>query len=73
MPRSDFDLIALLPRAPVTQAALTSEFKTPLLLPARATLWSTRQIQGTLQQAALFEVRNARGDKPHLRGQLDYQ
>jgi len=66
-------LAALLPRAPVTQAALTSEFKTPLLLPARATLWSTRQIQGTLQQAALFEVRNARGDKPHLRGQLDYQ
>ncbi len=66
-------LAALLPRASVEQAELTVEFKTPLFLPARATLWSTREIRGTLQQAALFEVRNARGDKPHLRAQLDYQ
>ena len=66
-------LAALLPRAPVEQAELTVEFKTPLFLPARATLWSTREMRGPLQQAALFEVRNARGDKPHLRAQLDYQ
>ncbi len=66
-------LAALLPRAPLAQAELTVEFKTPLLLPARATLWSTRQIKGSLEQAALFEVRNAKGDRPHLRGLLAYQ
>ena len=66
-------LAALLPRAPLAQAALTVEFKTPLFLPARASLWNTREIKASLQQAALFEVRNVKGDKPHLRALLAYQ
>lgn len=66
-------LAALLPRQPLVRAELTVEFKTPLFLPARASLWSTRKITGALQQAALFEVRNGQGDKPHLRGLLAYQ
>ena len=41
------------------------EFKTPLFLPARVSLWTTRDAQG-----ARFEVRNAKGDRPHLRGHL---
>lgn len=65
-------LAALLPRQPLEQAAVTVEFKTPLFLPGRASLWSTRQGRGTLAENALFEVRNAKGDKPHLRCQLDY-
>jgi hypothetical protein len=36
-------------------------------LPARASLWSTRVDDG-----ALFEVRNAKGDKPHLKGRVTY-
>ena len=66
-------LAALLPREPLAQAALTVEFKTPLFLPARASLWNTREIKASLQHAALFEVRNAKGDKPHLRALLAYQ
>jgi len=49
------------------------EFKTPLYLPARASLWSTRAAQGPLAHNALFEVRNAQGDKPHLRASLSYR
>lgn len=65
-------LAALMPAAPVAQAEVAVEFKTPLFLPARASLWSTRQTTGSFDQAALFEVRNAKGDKPHLRGHLSY-
>ena len=61
-------LAALMPRAAVTRAKVAVEFKTPLYLPARASLWTTRNAQG-----AWFEVRNAKGDKPHLRGHLSYQ
>jgi hypothetical protein len=57
----------LLPTTPVEQASLAVEFKTPLYLPGRASLWSARD--GT---SALFEVRDAKGQKPHLRGQLSY-
>jgi acyl dehydratase len=60
-------LAALMPRAAVAQAKVAVEFKTPLFLPARASLWTTRNAQG-----AWFEVRNAKGDKPHLRGHLSY-
>lgn len=66
-------LSALMPRQPVEQAEVNVEFKTPLFLPARAALWSTRNAKGPLAQNALFEVRNAKGDKPHLRGHLSYQ
>ena len=60
-------LAALMPRAAVAQAKVAVEFKTPLYLPARASLWTARQAQ-----SAWFEVRNARGDRPHLRGHLSY-
>ena len=60
-------LAALMPREAVAQARVAVEFKTPLYLPARVSLWTARDAQG-----ARFEVRNARGDKPHLRGQLSY-
>ncbi len=60
-------LSCLLPPQPLEQASLDVEFKTPLYLPGRATLWSARA-----QTGALFEVRDAKGTKPHLRGQLRY-
>lgn len=66
-------LPALLPAEAVTQAELTVEFKTPLWLPARPSLWATRATSGPFSQNALFEVRDARGDKPHLRGHLSCQ
>ncbi|OYT91317.1 MAG: hypothetical protein CFE43_13865 [Burkholderiales bacterium PBB3] len=61
-------LAPLVPDAPLAQAELDVEFKTPLFLPATASLWSMRKTQGTP-----FEVRNAKGDKPHVRGRLRYQ
>jgi acyl dehydratase len=60
-------LSCLLPAQPLQAASLDVEFKTPLYLPGRATLWSARMDTG-----ALFEVRDAKGAKPHLRGQLRY-
>jgi len=57
----------LLPTKPVKQARLAVEFKTPLYLPGRASLWSARTENG-----ALFEVRDAKGQRPHLRGQFSY-
>jgi len=60
-------LATLMPRGPVDRAEAMIEFMTPLFLPARASLWSAR-----LEEGALFEVRNARGDKPHLRGKVTY-
>ena len=60
-------LSTLLPREDVAYASVQVEFKTPLFLPARASLWAVRDEHG-----ADFEVRNARGDKPHLRGRVSY-
>lgn len=60
-------LATLMPREAVDQAEVLVEFKTPLFLPARASLWVARSENG-----ALFEVRNAKGDKPHLRGRVTY-
>lgn len=57
----------LLPATAVEKATLAVEFKTPLYLPGRAQLWSARN-----DTSALFEVRDAKGQKPHLRGQLVY-
>ena len=65
-------LAAMLPRQPLAQAQVEVEFKTPLYLPSRATLWSTRAVTGPLPHNALFEVRNAKGDKPHVRASLSY-
>ncbi len=58
-------LAALLPQRPVAAATVAVEFKTPLLLPATASLWVARQ-----QRDTQFEVRDNMGQKPHLRGQL---
>jgi acyl dehydratase len=60
-------LSCLLPAQPLQAASLHAEFKTPLYLPGRATLWSAHSGTG-----ALFEVRDAKGVKPHLRGELRY-
>lgn len=60
-------LSCLLPSTPLEQGTLAVEFKTPLYLPGRASLWSARSDDG-----AFFEVRDAKGQKPHLRGQLSY-
>jgi acyl dehydratase len=65
-------LSALLPREAVAQAQVAVEFKTPLFLPSRASLWTTRDANAPFARGALFEVRNGRGDKPHLRGRLSY-
>ncbi len=61
-------LATLMPQGILETAQVNVEFKTPLFLPARASLWTTRTKQGTS-----FEVRNAKGDKPHLRGQISYE
>lgn len=63
-------LAALLPREPLSQAEVAVDFKTPLFLPARASLWTRHQPQNSSDAGVLFEVRNSKGDKPHLRGQL---
>lgn len=61
-------LACLLPPAPLERASLAVEFKAPLFLPGRATLWSARHTHG-----AEFEVRDAKGQRPHLHGQFSYQ
>jgi acyl dehydratase len=60
-------LAILMPREDVDQAEVYVEFKTPLFLPARVSLWAHREEHG-----ALFEVRNAKGEKPHLRGRVTF-
>jgi acyl dehydratase len=60
-------LSCLLPAQPLEQVSVAVDFKTPLFLPSRASLWSARKSSG-----ALFEVRDAKGQRPHLRGQLQY-
>ncbi|WP_343547347.1 MaoC/PaaZ C-terminal domain-containing protein [Ralstonia sp.] len=59
-------LAALLPAAPLTQGEVVAEFKTPLSLPGAATLWQAYEAA----PGRAFEVRNAAGDKPYLRGML---
>ena len=59
-------LAALLPAAPLTQGEVVAEFKTPLSLPGAATLWQGNEAA----PGRAFEVRNATGDKPYLRGML---
>ena len=59
-------LAALLPAAPLTQGEVVAEFKTPLSLPGAATLWQANEAT----PGRAFEVRNATGDKPYLRGML---
>ena len=58
-------LAAMLPAHPVAAASVTVEFKTPLLLPATPSLWLAGR-----HRDVHFEVRDSKGQKPHLRGQL---
>jgi hypothetical protein len=58
-------LAATLPAHPVAAASVAVEFKTPLLLPATPSLWVARR-----DRDVQFEVRDGKGEKPHLRGQL---
>jgi hypothetical protein len=58
-------LAILLPDHPVDEASATVEFKTPLFLPGFATLWTHDN-----HNSQRFELRDALGQKPHLRGQL---
>jgi len=59
-------LAALLPAAPLAQGEVVAEFKTPLSLPGAVTLWlAESDVTG-----GPFEVRDATGDKPYLRGML---
>jgi hypothetical protein len=60
-------LSCLLPQHALENASVAVDFKTPLFLPARATLWTARKPAN-----ALFEVRDAKGQKPHLRGHLQF-
>jgi acyl dehydratase len=59
-------LATLLPAAPLTQGEVVAEFKAPLSLPGEATLWQAH----AATPGRAFEVRNATGDKPYLRGML---
>jgi acyl dehydratase len=58
-------LAAMLPAHPAAAASVAVEFKTPLLLPATPSLWLARR-----DRDLYFEVRDSKGQKPHLRGQL---
>lgn len=60
-------LATLMPREPVEQASIEAEFKTPLYLPAKNALWTSRT-----EDQTLFEVRNATANTPHLRGRVHY-
>ena len=60
-------LACVLPQLTLERVRVAVDFKTPLFLPAQPTLWTARS-----SGAALFEVRDSQGQKPHLRGQLDY-
>lgn len=56
-------LAALMPAVAVESASARVEFKTPLYLPGAATLWADPYSEGQV-----FEVKDASGEKPHLRG-----
>ncbi|HEX3637654.1 MAG TPA: MaoC/PaaZ C-terminal domain-containing protein [Paraburkholderia sp.] len=60
---------ALQPPKPLAEAALSAEFKLPMLLPGEASLWSASP---SLIERDL-EVRDITGDKPHLRGRMQWR
>ena len=61
-----------MPGEAVAQAEIAVEFKTPLFLPARASLWTAHDVDAPLARGAVFEVRDSSGEKPHLRGRLSH-
>lgn len=58
-------LAALLPARAIDSGEASIEFKTPLFLPGKATLWADSYTEAAGQT---FEVKDGRGEKPHLRG-----
>lgn len=58
-------LTLLMPMTEVDRCEVNVEFKSPLRLPEVAAFWSRRS-----KADAQFEVKNARGDRTHLRGEL---
>jgi acyl dehydratase len=67
---------ALQPPKPFAEAVISAEFKLPMLLPGDASLWTTVPATAAAAIAATttreLEVRDAAGDKPHLRGRFQW-
>jgi acyl dehydratase len=59
---------ALQPPKRLASAAISGEFKLPMLLPGEASLWSA----SPLATARELEVRDVAGAKPHLRGRFQW-
>jgi acyl dehydratase len=67
---------ALQPPKPLAEAVVSAEFKTPMLLPGDASLWTVTPATAAAAVARTstreLEVRDAAGDKPHLRGRFQW-
>ena len=67
---------ALQPPKPLAEAVISAEFKLPMLLPGDASLWTNIPATAAAAIAATttreLEVRDAAGDKPHLRGRFQW-
>jgi hypothetical protein len=59
---------ALQPPKPLAEAIISAEFKLPMLLPGDASLWTATPSPASRE----LEVRDAAGDKPHLRGRFQW-
>ncbi|HVE11242.1 MAG TPA: MaoC/PaaZ C-terminal domain-containing protein [Paraburkholderia sp.] len=59
---------ALQPARPLAAASFAAEFKTPMLLPGEATLWTAAHEANGCE----LEVRDAGGVTPHLRGRFQW-
>ena len=62
-------LAALHPSKALATAVAHGDFKLPIFLPADTTLWSAAPSPTKRD----FEVRDLAGDKPHLRGQFEWE
>ena len=60
---------SLQPPKPLAEATLSAEFKLPMLLPGEASLWSA---SSSLIERDI-EVRDIAGEKPHLRGRMQWR
>jgi len=62
----------LQPPKRLASATVSGEFKLPILLPGEASFWSAAPAGSTLATTRELEVRDAAGDKPHLRGRFQW-
>ena len=64
----------LQPPKPLAEATFSAEFKVPMPLPGDVSLWVAKPGDALATPSALreLEVRNAAGDKPHLRGRFHW-